>query len=187
MRYSKYLTKMALLIKEDPSITVREIAAKLQFADSKSVYYWLEKGNMGGINEFKRQVLSAQGHPLIPPQIEIEKTTYYLVPLPLLDWNPARKNPVGQWYHLDTDPNPQGLFAVQVGSDQFDPRFSSGDVLVISQADSFEEDAWILLKTRRQFYLGKLINAAFVNPVTLKRYPDSFTPVGTVLSQIRRF
>ena len=60
MQYSNYLAHMAALIKQNPSITVRQIAAELQFADSKSVYYWLEKGNIKGINEFKRLVLGEE-------------------------------------------------------------------------------------------------------------------------------
>ncbi|HHY09903.1 MAG TPA: hypothetical protein GX528_04970 [Firmicutes bacterium] len=49
MQYTNYLAQIAALIRKNPSITVREIAAELKFADSKSVYYWLEKSDIHGI------------------------------------------------------------------------------------------------------------------------------------------
>lgn len=176
---------MATLIKQNPSITVRELATELRFADSKSVYYWLEKGNFGGINEFKRQVLSdEQPHPS-SFRLEIEGIQHYLVVLPLLDWNPRQKDPVGEWYHFHNHPQPRGLFALRVGTNQFGPWFSEQDILVISEGTPCQEDAWVLLRGPREFFLGKAINKSIVDPRTLKSYPSSFRCVGTILSQTR--
>ena len=100
MQYSNYLAHMAALIKQNPSITVREIATELKFSDSKSVYYWLEKGNFRGINEFKRLVLGEEGSQPNPFYVEIGGTAHYLVSIPLYSWNPKHKKPVGEWFCL---------------------------------------------------------------------------------------
>lgn len=187
MQHSNYLTQIAALIKQNPSITVREIAAELQFADSKSVYYWLEKGNVGGINEFKRLVLTEEKPHPSSFSLTVEGVAHYLIVLPLLGWNPKQKNPVGEWYHLHNHPQPRGLFALRVGTNQFSPWFTERDILVISEERAHVDGAWVLLKTEREFLVGKMINERIVDPNTLKTYPSSFTPLGTILSQTRYF
>lgn len=187
MHYPNYLNQMAALIRENPSITVREIATRLRFADSKSVYYWLGKGNLSGINEFKRLVLSGEEQHAFPLSIGSGEQTHYAITLPLFAWNPKEKNPVGEWHHLDTDPNPQGLFALEVGSNHFSPWFAKQDVLVVSTDGDLEEQAWILLQTEQEFLLAKVINDQLVHPGTLQNYPKSAIPIGTVLKQTRHF
>lgn len=54
------LDRIAHLIREDPAITVAEIARRLGYSEEKSVYYWLEKASIKGIKEFKRIVLTEQ-------------------------------------------------------------------------------------------------------------------------------
>lgn len=85
MQYPNYLSQIAALIRENPSITVREIADKLQFADNKSVYYWLSKSNVNGINEFKRLVLAGE-NPLALPRssVRASRSTTQSVCLSLL-------------------------------------------------------------------------------------------------------
>ncbi|NMA61519.1 MAG: hypothetical protein GX956_06545 [Firmicutes bacterium] len=185
MQYTDYLTHMAALIKQNPSITVRELAAELSFADSKSVYYWLEKGNYGGINEFKRQVLSEeQPHPS-SFQLEIGGVPHYLVILPLLKWNPKEKNPAGEWYYFHNHPQPRGLFALQVGTTQYAPWIEEQDILVISESILQQEESWVLLKTAQAFFIGKTVGDTIVDPKTLKSYPASFKTVGKILNQTR--
>ena len=187
MQYSNYLTQMAALIKQNPSITVRELATELRFADSKSVYYWLEKGNYRGINEFKRQILGVeQPHPN-PFQLEIRGVQHYLVVLPVLDWNLKQKNPVGEWHYFHNHPHPRGLFAVRVGTTQFAPWFCEGDVLVVSESVPREKDTWVLLKTAQEFFVGKTVNNTVIDPITLRTFPTSFKTAGTILSQTRHF
>lgn len=185
MQYPDYLSQMAALVRENPSITVREIAAKLQFADSKSVYYWLGKGNVSGINEFKRLVLA--GEDPRPPALGVGTGTHYALTLPLFAWNPQQKNPVGEWYHFDTDPDPQGLFALRVGSNDFSPWFAEQDVLIVCAGGNIAENAWIVLRTEQEFFLARVVNEKFIHPATLQNYPDFLTPVGTVISQTRYF
>lgn len=70
------LERMAALIREDPAITVAEIARRLGYSEEKSVYYWLEKARVKGIREFKRMVLTEHltrpSPPLRPPEQEVQ-------------------------------------------------------------------------------------------------------------------
>ena len=86
-----YLSQMANLVRENPSITVREIARELQFADNKSVYYWLEKHNFHGINEFKRVVLSDAGRFTEGLAVVQNGRQRYLVRVALFAWSPKEK------------------------------------------------------------------------------------------------
>ena len=54
------LDRMAQIIRENPTATVREIAAQLGFSEEKSVYYWLQKERFRGLKEFKRAVLTGR-------------------------------------------------------------------------------------------------------------------------------
>lgn len=55
------LDKMTSVVREDPSITVKELTRKMGFSEQKSIYYWLAKQGYRGLREFKRAVL-AQRH-----------------------------------------------------------------------------------------------------------------------------
>ncbi|HBG02533.1 MAG TPA: hypothetical protein DDW87_13360 [Firmicutes bacterium] len=187
MRYSDYLEQMAALIKRDPSITVRQIAHELKFADSKSVYYWLDKGNVGGINEFKRLVLSQDASYPSSPAYDVAGVRHYLVPLPLFGWNPKQKNPTEEWYYLHRHPKPQGFFAVRVGTNQYSPWFMQNDVLVISASAAYPGESWVLLKTQDQFVIGKVIDKKVVDPMTLTAYRPNLSSVGLIVSQKRYF
>lgn len=187
MHNSNYLNQIAALIKQNPSITVREIASELKFADSKSVYYWLEKGNVGGINEFKRQVLGEESPHSGLVTVDVNGVRHYLLALPLYTWNPKQKSPVGAWYHLHDQPEPRGLFAVRVGTNQISPWFTQNDILIVSAADCYKEGAWMLLKTSQEYFAAKIINNQVVDPNTLQTYVSHFTPVGIILGHQRYF
>ncbi len=179
MQDSNYLDQIAALIKQDPSITVRQIATELKFADSKSVYYWLEKNNVHGIKEFKRRILGDQKSQ--------EETAYHVVQLPLFDWNPKQKNPRQKWYHLHNHPKSRGLFAIRVGTNQFSPWFIQNDILIISENAKYPEGAWVLFKTQEDFVIGKVINKQVVDPHSLQAYQSKLDSVGLILSQQRHF
>jgi hypothetical protein len=187
LQYSNYLAHMAALIKQNPSITVREIAAELKFADSKSVYYWLEKGNIKGINEFKRLVLGDDIPQPNPFAVEIGGVPHYLVTIPLFSWNPKQKKPVDEWFYLYNHPQPQGLFAIRVGTNDFSPWFWEHDVLIISEAHNTEQAHWMLLKTDQAFLIGRYLDGHVIEPATLHHYPGALTTVGVILAQHRRF
>lgn len=184
---SNYLDQIAALIKQDPTITVRQIASELKFADSKSVYYWLDKGNVGGINEFKRQILGHTPSESAPLSFKIEGTPHYVVDLPLCEWYPREKNPGKEWFYIHSHPKPRGLFAVRVDTNRYSPWFIQNDVLIVSKGNAYPEGAWALLKTEDEFVIGKVINRQIVDPVTFKAHSPALTRVGLILNQQRHF
>lgn len=179
---SNYLTHMATLIKQNPSITVRELATELRFADSKSVYYWLEKGKYSGINDFKRQVLSESVPHPSSYQLEIEGVTHYLVILPLFEWNPKEKRPRGEWFYFHRKPLPQGLYALQIDTDQYYPWIKKNDILIISEETDISPKSWVLLKSAQAFHVGKSIGDQIIDPKTYQAYPNSFKQEGIILN-----
>lgn len=182
---SNYIDQIAALIKQDPSITVAKIAKELKFADSKSVYYWLEKSNIGGIKEFKRRVLGSESRESTLGTLEIDGVSHYLVSLPLRDWNPENKNPGKEWPFLHSQPHPRGLFAIRVDTNRYSPRFSKEDVLVVSEGEDYPEGSWALLQTKGEFVIGKMIDNLIVDPVSLHSYSADLVGVGQIIHQQR--
>ncbi|HHT68904.1 MAG TPA: hypothetical protein GXZ85_06580 [Firmicutes bacterium] len=182
-----YIDQIAALIKKDPSITVRQIANELKFADSKSVYYWLDKANVGGINEFRRQVLGTTSKTPGPLSFDVDGVPHYVVHLPLFDWNPQQKNPGTNWHYIHSHPHPRGLFAVRVGTNRYYPWFMHNDILIVAKGKTYPEESWVLLKAHDEFVIGKTINRQFVDPITLKSHPSDLTSVGLIVGQQRHF
>ncbi len=178
---------MAALIKRDPSITVRQIASELKFADSKSVYYWLEKGNVGGINEFRRLVLGHQSSTPSTLSLDINGIPHYLLSLPLFDWNSQQKNPGKEWYYLHSHPHPRGLFAIRLGTSKYSPWFIQNDILIVSKSKSYPEGSWALFASPQEMVIGKMINQHIVDPATLAPYSPGLTEVGIIVHQQRHF
>lgn len=52
--------KIADVILTDPSVSVREIAQRLGYAEERTIYYWINKRGFHGIRPFKRAVLTGQ-------------------------------------------------------------------------------------------------------------------------------
>ncbi|NLJ80605.1 MAG: hypothetical protein GX335_06250 [Firmicutes bacterium] len=185
MQYSDYLTEMAALIRENPSITVREIAAELKFADSKSVYYWLEKSNIGGIKEFKRLVLKEE--PLYKSSfaLEVNENIKYGIKIPLYSWNPKQKKPLGEWPLFAEQRRPKGLLAIRVETAAFAPWFLENDLLVVEEGSSFEEGSWLLLNCSNRFALARVINSRIFDFCSLRNYEPPYTITGVIVKQIR--
>ncbi len=77
------LERMASIVREDPSVTVKELARRMGFAEQKSVYYWLGKQRYRGLKDFKRAVLAQRysarvedGKPGLPgpgvPEVQLQ-------------------------------------------------------------------------------------------------------------------
>jgi len=183
-----YLSKMADLVRENPSITVREIASALQFADSKSVYYWLDKHHFRGINEFKREVLSDPKLFTEGLTIAVNNRELYLARAPLYSWNPKEKNPVGEWCFLYNHPHPQGIFAVRVGDRNFSPWLMPNDILIVERHNHNRADDWILLSNRQSYFLGIAVASGFlIDPRTGEQFPDDYSRIGHIMRQERIF
>ena len=50
--------RMAEIILARPSVTARQLAQELGFAQERSVYYWLRKAGYGGLQSFRAAVLT---------------------------------------------------------------------------------------------------------------------------------
>ena len=118
--------------------------------------------------------------------VQQDNRTLYVVQVPLLDWDPQQKKPLGEWCFFHHHPNPRGIFAVQVNTQEFSPWFLDQDVLIIDETQSPEENHWVLLQSRREFLLGRVVHNLIIDPRVFKNYPASCRPLGTVLLQHRR-
>ena len=52
------IDKITQLVRENPAITVKEIAKALGYSEERSVYYWLEKAKYKGIKDFKQTIFA---------------------------------------------------------------------------------------------------------------------------------
>ncbi|MGI6148887.1 MAG: hypothetical protein GX195_05455 [Firmicutes bacterium] len=188
MQSPDYLSQMANLVRENPSITVREIARELQFADNKSVYYWLEKHNFHGINEFKRVVLSDAGRFTEGLAVVQNGRQRYLVRVALFAWSPKEKNPVGEWCFLYNHPNPQGLIAVQVGDQSYSPWLMPRDILIVQADAGRTEMGWVLLTGGGRYHLAvRTLGGTMIDPRTGQAVSQDHKLVGVIVRQERIF
>ncbi len=186
MQSPDYLSQMANLIRENPSITVREIARELQFADSKSVYYWLDKHNFHGINEFKRYVLADKSRFTDGLAVTQNGLQRYIVRVALFSWDPKVKNPVGEWCFLNDHPNPRGLFAVQVGDQSFSPWLMTQDVLILQENLAELHNVWVLLARGGRYHLGfRLADGNIIDPRSGQQVSHDCRLVGAIIRQER--
>ncbi len=186
MQYTNYLAQIAALIRKNPSITVREIAAELKFADSKSVYYWLEKSDIHGINEFKRLVLGEERPYPDGYALKVNDQTQYVAKIPLLGWDGGQQV-TAEWCFLYKDPHPENLFAVKVGTAQYEPWFKRADILIVKKSKAPQANDWVLLKNRAELNLGRVIEKQVINPASLEIYSEDLRVVGVILRQERHF
>lgn len=156
MQLNETLAYMAALIRENPNITVREIANHLKFADSKSVYYWLSKANYHGIGAFKQAVLKEHADSLEGFSVTQNGENKFLVKVPVKPWNQRRTDKTANWLYLFHHvPNPEGLFAVNVETNEFAPWFIHGDLIIVNTAVGKNGSSWILLKKGRSYLIGR--------------------------------
>lgn len=172
LQLNETLAYMAALIRENPSITVREIANHLKFADNKSVYYWLSKANYQGIGDFKQAVLKEHADRLDGLSVLQNGVTKFLVKVPVKPWNQKKTDPAQTWVYLFYEaPNPKGLFAVNVETNEFSPWFIEGDLIVVNSAIGKVGSGWVLLKKGRAYLIGRryagsrLLHVNTLNPI----------------------
>ncbi|NLM69726.1 MAG: hypothetical protein GX177_06950 [Firmicutes bacterium] len=171
------LAHMAALVRENPNITVREIADRLKFADNKSVYYWLSKGNYQGIGEFKQAILKEQTESLVGLGVIQNGKSKFLVKVPVKQWNSKKTDNTQQWVYLFYDiPNPRGLFALTIETNEFAPWFQEGDMIFVNPAASSSKAGWALLKKGRTYFItrcddeNRLYDLKTFTPVSRKDY-----------------
>lgn len=60
---------------------------------------------------------------------------------------PKKTDPAQTWVYLFYEaPNPEGLFAVNVETNEFSPWFIEGDLIVVNSAIGKVGSGWVLLK-----------------------------------------
>lgn len=189
LQLNETLAHMAALIRENPSITVREIANEMRFADNKSVYYWLGKANFKGIQDFKKNVLGTDSSTVEGISVEMNRNNYFLLKVPLRSWRNIKKEDGPQWYYfLHQNPNPRGIFAIQIETNDFTPWFFNQDILVIDTLQDYQQGMWVLLKQGRNYSIGRVGNQGQIfEPNTFAVLKKSkYKILGVIINQHRR-
>lgn len=188
LQLNETLAHIAALVREDPSITVREIAKEMSFADNKSVYYWLGKAKFRGIGEFKKTVLGADSDSIEGLSVSMEQKDYFLLKVPLRDWDNIKKEDGVRWfYFLHKNPNPRGIFAIKVHSNNFSPWFLENDIIVVNTLEHILPGAWALVKQGRDYLIGRVgHNNQVLDPNTFIPFTKSHIRiVGIIITQQR--
>ncbi len=170
LQLNETLAYMAALVRENPNITVREIADKMKFADNKSVYYWLAKANYHGIGEFKQAILTEQNKNLDGIVIKQNNKNKFIIKVPLRNWAGKKSRDGLKWFHIFHDyPNPRGLFATIIETNEFSPWFSEKDLIVVDTSLNMSAKPWVLCKKGRSFLIVRYgPQNSIYHPSTLK-------------------
>jgi len=149
------LDRMASLIVENPTITGRELARKLDYAQEKSVYYWLNKAGYKGINDFKQLVLRGD-YPLSQsrlPRFETGENTenaYRLQRIPLRSSlksdEPTPRSADNTVYVPASSSISEHAFAITIDTNEYQPAIQPGDIVVIDPAACVESGDLILVE-----------------------------------------
>lgn len=190
LQLNETLAYMAYLVRENPNITVREIADRLKFADNKSVYYWLGKANFQGIGDFKQAILKDQAETLEGLGVIQNGETKFLIKIPVKQWNPKKTDNTHNWVYLFYDtPNPRGLFAVTVESNDFAPWYLKGDMIIVNSEAEPSQAGWVLLKKGRSHFIARCDdqkNLIDINSLELLCRKD-FDIIGGIIQQWRNY
>lgn len=145
------LERMSEIVRQNPAITVRELAARLGYAEQKSVYYWLHKNRFRGFKEFKRSVLTGvyperiRRAPMRAVRMREQRTHYGEDFLPLAKGLSADGEPV--WGGVSPLPRLTAsaqAFALKWESGEYYPIFWPGDQLAVDPAASPEPGDLVL-------------------------------------------
>ncbi len=162
------IAKIAAIIRQQPSITAREAASALGYAESKSVYYWL--GKIGfTFRGFKAAVLSG----VFPRGKEYlaESITPYDAGLPIAARFDEAGHPV-----LEGATAPFGwpgaLFALLWQDASYLPEVAPGDYLVVAAGISGHPQMVVVRDEKGVLRLARLIDEGpepFMVEVTFRR------------------
>ncbi|MGI6037468.1 MAG: LexA family protein [Limnochordia bacterium] len=183
------LQKMTYLIKENPTITARQLATALGYAQEKSVYYWLRKMGYKGLRDFKADVLA---QPSGLEKIREGTSPYYIQELPI-------HGPLGTAYGrvplvvLEGELSPES-FAVTVTTDDYVPLVDADDLLIIDPEARWASGDLVLQAQGADYKLRRLYTTGdgylLIHPLKEKTYrtvPDRIGILGKVVRLVRRF
>ncbi|MCL6451842.1 MAG: hypothetical protein K6T75_11165 [Acetobacteraceae bacterium] len=150
------LDRVAQLIRENPSITVQEIATRLGYSEEKSIYYWLEKSKYYGIKEFKKAVLTGEYRPqeaaaTAPEEGIKEPDTFLLYPtteVPLVTRFTSSGEPQfaeGRTLSRQVKTLSQGSFAYRLRTEEYAPLLIPRDLVLTDPAETPANGDLVLL------------------------------------------
>lgn len=136
---------MAAIILERPAVTARQLAHALDFAQERSVYYWLRKAGFRGLTDFRTAVLTGE-YPVATTASSGPMTfrARHVAELPLLAAErPPTDGPSD--YVVTTRSVSREAFAISVDSDDYRPLVERNDILLIDPDDRLADGdlAWV--------------------------------------------
>jgi len=192
------LEQMAEMVRQNPAITVHELAQALGYAEQKSIYYWLHKARFRGFKEFKKAVLTGvypermRRPSPIAPRVRERKTPYTTDLLPLARGLGPDGGPV--WAGVSPLPRrnlSEKAFAVDWLSGEYFPFFMAGDHLAVDPEAPLSPGDIVLgiageLPVLLRYY-GPEGNPLYTHPITGQPLDSSSPPtlVGRVMAVYR--
>lgn len=171
---------MAAIILKRPTITARQLADALDFAQVRSVYYWLRKAGYRGMTDFRQAVLTGK-YPVSTTASAgpVQLRARHVAEVPLL----AAERPPSD-YVVTTRTVSREAFAVAVDSDDYRPLVERNDILLIDPDDRLVDGdlAWVEPDSGRQVLCRVYATPErwYVHPVTGRPIepPPKDGPVG---------
>lgn len=205
------LDKIARLIRENPAVSVKELARRMGFAQERSIYYWLQKGRYDSIKQFKNDVLrsrpadrlsedtGASGRDLEPAFVEEAEPSYsYRMPVvPVRQGGQHRPPPGRERLVVTALQLSRDAFAVNIETTEYTPWFLKGDLLLVEPSAEVRGGdpvlAWIPPKGTTVRYACGDNPLLLVHPADT-RVCDRVSPtqgqarvMGKIVELIRRF
>jgi len=126
----RHVDRMAEIILQRPSVTARQLAQAMGFAQERSVYYWLRKAGFAGLKAFRTAVLTGRYAVAVPAAHSGRLRAPQVAEVPLVPaQTPTNAAPSG--YVVTTQPVGRGAFALTIDSDEYRPLVERNDVLLI--------------------------------------------------------
>ncbi|MCL8207814.1 MAG: hypothetical protein K6V97_07070 [Actinomycetia bacterium] len=176
--------KIAELIRTDPSISVKELARRLGYAEEKTIYYWINKRGFRGIRPFKRAVLTGQFRSAAAAREPALRPGR----LPVAERLSATGDPVytGETLPVTLDRG-RGLFVLHYRGDAVD-AFLPGDYLVVGPVDLTQAEWVVVARPPGSAALRRVVRTA-AGPLLVDWHSAEVDrdarPVGTVLEILR--
>lgn len=175
--------KIADLILLDPSISVRELAKRLGYAEEKTIYYWIAKRGYRGIRAFKRAVLT--GH--FRGRLVAREPGTRPGRLPMAERLGPHGEPIltGETIPITLDRG-RGTYVLHYAGPS-EANIIAGDYLVIGPVDLDQAD-WALTIAGGQPAVRRVIRtggARYLLDMTRGNIDHECLPIGTIL-QIAR-
>ncbi|MCL6451841.1 MAG: S24 family peptidase [Acetobacteraceae bacterium] len=193
------LEKMARMIRDNPSITVRELATRLGYSEGKSVYYWLEKARFYGLKDFKRAVLTGQFRAAQPQEAEPSLPEAFLLfpatEVPLVVQFDSAGNPIyaeGRSIRAHLRPVAKGAFAYRLPTQEYCPLLLARDMVLVDPSGTPRNGELVLalvpkVGPRIFRYLGTPGHQLLIHPVDGNQPPPGEPPrlLGRVVQLVR--